>query len=329
VLWILYCLLPQHQYRYTLLHAAARHNRADCIPLLIAKGVDVLALNAQSASALQLACLYSDTDIVQLLLDSGARLDHLASACMLNATIAGSVDTMAVLCDRGVSYSTALDDAEFSTLLHVAAAYGRLECVSLLLQHGCGAKTLSSDGVSVLDMVLTTELPAALKRTSIKRPAWYDRSATAELLLRHGVTCTASNVIGSEQCAVLLEYIGELREQNAQQHEVLSTHAKDLCSASEETGMQPSSTDAVCTAVKVQLVDSTTGAKSKRVYKLDTALLSKLHAVTAPGSAGGLLSMLAPLDGLLSVDGHDTADDIKLLSYNGKLAFILYHFARY
>jgi Ankyrin repeats (many copies) len=282
----------------------------------------VLALNAQGASALQLACLYSDTDTVQLLFDKGAWLDDLTTTCMLNATIAGKADTMTVLCARRVSYSTAIDDAEASTLLHSAAAYGRLECVSLLLQHGCDAKALSSDGVSALDMALATELPAALKRASTKRPAWSDRSATAELLLHHGANCSTSSVISSEHCAVLLEYISKLRGQNAQQHEVLSTHAKGLCSAAKETGMQPSSADAVCTAVKVQLVDSTTGAKNKRVYILNTALLSKLHAVTAPGSAGVLLSMLAPLDGLLSVDGQAAANYIKLLSCNGKLAVI-------
>jgi ankyrin repeat protein len=214
---------------------------------------------------------------------------------MLNAIIAGKVDTMTVLSARGVSYSTATDDAEASTLLHAAAAYGRLECVSLVLQHGCDANALSSDGVSALDMVLATELPASLKRTSIKRPVWFDRTATVELLLHHGANCSTSSVVSSEQCAVLLEYIGELRGQNAQQHEVLFTHAKGLYSATDETSMQPSSADAVCTAVRVQLVDSTTGAKSKRVYTLDTALLSKLHAVTAPRSAGvlRLLSMLA------------------------------------
>eukprot|EP00953_Heterococcus_sp_UTEX-ZZ885_P025369 13788-Heterococcus_DN1.PRE.2 len=283
---------------HTLLHAAARHNRADCIPLLIAKGVDVLALNAQGASALQLACLHSDTGTVQLLLGNGTWLDDLASACMLNATIAGKVDTMTVLCARDVSYSTAIDDAAASTLMHAAAAYGRLECVSLVLQHGCDANALSSDGVSALDMALATELPASLK------------------LLQQSYCCT----MVQNAAPVLLECIGQLRGQNAQQHEVLSTHAKGLCSAAKETGMQPSSADAVCTAVRVQSVDSTTGAKSKRVYTLDTALLSKLHAVTAPGSAGVLLSMLAPLDGMLSVDGHAAANDIKLLSCNGKLA---------
>jgi Ankyrin repeats (many copies) len=275
----------------------------------------VLALDAQGASALQLACLYSDTDTVQLLLDSGAWLDDLASACMLNAAIAGNPDTMTVLCARGVSYSVAIDDAGASTLLHAAAAYGRLECVSLLLQHGCDVEALSSDDVSALDMVLTTELPATLKRTRIKRPAWSDRKATAALLLHHGADYAAYNVVSSEQCTELLqEYIGELREQNAQLHSVLSTHVRGLCSAAEVVDAQLSTT------IRVQLVDAATGDKSKRVYTLDTALLTKLHEATAPSSASVLLSMLSPVEGAVSVDAHTDADDIKLLTYDGKLA---------
>jgi ankyrin repeat protein len=66
---------PLPCYRSTLLHTAAMHSRTDCIPLLLSEGVDVTALDSKGRSALQLACLYSDKDTVQLLFDSGGWID--------------------------------------------------------------------------------------------------------------------------------------------------------------------------------------------------------------------------------------------------------------
>jgi ankyrin repeat protein len=159
-------------YRQTLLHTAAMHNRADCIPLLLAKGVSPTALDSEGRSALQLACLHSDTDTVQLLLNSGAWLASLAAACMLNAAIAGAVDTLAVLSERGASYTASADAAAGNTPLHAAAAYGSLECVTALLQHGCDATTLNNAGYSTVDMALADELPNKLLRDGIQRAGW-------------------------------------------------------------------------------------------------------------------------------------------------------------
>jgi ankyrin repeat protein len=121
---ILY-MLYVHAYtiRYSLLHTAVMHQQTDCIPLVLSKGVSILALDAQGRSALQLACLCCDTATVQLLLDSGGWLDSTANGCLLYAIIGGSVDTVQLLLARGAVCTNTPIDSSGCTLLHAAAAW--------------------------------------------------------------------------------------------------------------------------------------------------------------------------------------------------------------
>jgi ankyrin repeat protein len=188
------------------------HNRADCIPLLLAKGVSPTALDAEGRSALQLACLYSDTDTVKLLLNSGAWLSSLAAACMLDAAIAGAVDTMVLLSECGASYTTTATAVAGNTLLHAAAAYGRLECVTALLQHGCDATALNNEGLSTVDVVLADDVPLALQRDGVQGADWSNERATAMLLLQRGASYEAAALNYSDGCKELLhEYVTQLR----------------------------------------------------------------------------------------------------------------------
>jgi ankyrin repeat protein len=89
-----YNLLPHRQ---TLLHLAAKHLRPECIPLLLAKGADPLALDSDGESALQLACEKSYSDnymfgqekrqktatVRALLAQEGSWLPDWQSACLM------------------------------------------------------------------------------------------------------------------------------------------------------------------------------------------------------------------------------------------------------
>jgi Ankyrin repeats (many copies)/Ankyrin repeat len=335
-------------YRQTLLHTAAMHNRADCIPLLLAKGVSPTALDTECRSALQLACLNRDTDTVQLLLNSGAWLSSLAAACMLNAAIAGAVDTLVVLSERGASYTIVTDAAAGNTLLHAAAAYGRLVCVTALLQHGCDATALNNAGYSTVDMALADELPDELLREGIQRAGWSGERSCAMLLLQRGSSYDAAALGENDGCGELLrEYVTQLREQTAQQQQVLQAYASSAVSSSTvtttDTGVSSSATGqgnttvavaaaaaaaapiaavvaaaAVDNAMKVQLVNATTGEKSKRVYTLDAVLMSRLRAQAAESTANNvLLSMLVPKEGWSATSGS-SSDNAKLLSHDGE-----------
>jgi ankyrin repeat protein len=209
-----------------MLHTAAMNSRADCIPQMLRKGVSVAALDAEGRSALQLACLHSDTSTVQALVDSGGWLDSHGLACMLNATIAGQHELVTAFITRGIDCKVMIDDSGY-TLLHAAAAYGRQECLDTLLQHGCDVKALTTDGVSVLDVAFGHELPAVFKRDGVKRPEWCDRlftfrnvenssrivwspelskrEATALILLKLDVDYDATKIVAGDSCAALIK----------------------------------------------------------------------------------------------------------------------------
>jgi Ankyrin repeats (3 copies) len=288
-------------------------NRADCIPLLLAKGVSSTALDAEGRSALQLACLYSDTDTVQLLLNSGAWLPSLAAACMLNAAIAGAVGTMALLSEHGASYTATATDAAAAgnTLLHAAAAYGRLDCVTALLQHGCDATALNNEGLSTVDVTLADDMPEELWRDGIKRAGWSGERATGMLLLQRGASYDATAISDSDERKDLLhEYVTQLRQQTAQQQQLLQANASSAVtvassSSTSSTTEQGGTTAAArSSAMKVQLISATTGEKSKRVYTLDAALLSRLRVQAAQSNGNNvLLSMLVPKEGWGAASG--------------------------
>jgi ankyrin repeat protein len=140
-----------------MLHAAALHSRDDCVKLLLAKGVSAVALDAQGRSALQLACLddnyYSQVPTVSTLLTNGGWLPELAFDCLLNACIAGDAARLELLLEHAsnsndTSSSSSSSSSVISdlvnrtaaggeyTLLHAAAAWGRLQCVGILLRQG-------------------------------------------------------------------------------------------------------------------------------------------------------------------------------------------------
>jgi Ankyrin repeat len=274
-----------------MLHSAVT-TKSDSIPVLLAKGVNVVALDSKGRSALQLACLYCDADTVQLLLNGGTWLHSLGTACMLNATIAGNAAVLAKLLEHSADCSCAIAESG-CTLLHAAAAYGRLACAGLLLQHGCDAKTLSRR-VSTVEAAFAPELTPSLQRRGIERPAWSARRATAMLMLQHGAAYDVKRIAASKEYAALVkQYMDGLKQQSAQQLALLQLHAANTCGTTITTATSSSSgrgggsssssssssggSTAKRSVVKVQLVNADTGKRSRRVYTLNTAVLSRLH----------------------------------------------------
>eukprot|EP00953_Heterococcus_sp_UTEX-ZZ885_P000367 730-Heterococcus_DN1.PRE.3 len=307
--------------RSTLLHIAARHDRPDCIPLLLNRGVDVTALDSEGRSALQLACLYSNTKTVQLLFDSGGWIDSLAAACMLNATINGNTDTLTLLLKRGISCSNVIDDDSGYTLLHAAATYGRLEGAGMLIRHGYAATTLSVDGVSAVDVAFAVELPKALAREGIAAESWAACKPTALLLLQNGCDYDLSKVVDNEMYAALItQYLNELREHTTRQQEILQVYTVNtytISSANTNEYNNSSQSEDVDSTLQIQSVHADSGLISAQVYTLDTTLLAKLHVVTARQSSSILLNMLVPTYGWGISNVNSSNTDIKLISYDG------------
>jgi Ankyrin repeats (many copies) len=300
-----------------LLHTAARHSRPDCMPLLVSKGVDVTALDSEGRSALQLACLYSGSDTVQLLFDSNGWLDSLATACMLNTVIAGNTDTLALLIERGISCSDVIDDGSTGyTLLHAAAVYSRLECAGMLIRNGYTAVALAKNGESAVDSAFEAEIPAVFKRNDIDIKPWELCKPTALLLLQYGCEYNASKVSNNKfHAAVVAQYLNKLREASLKQQQLLQLHAAGTYSVNDDRSHTVS---ANATAVQVQLVNADTHVKSSTVYTVDTTLLAKLHALAVDSSTSILLNMLVPPESW-GVSNTTTSDTImRILSYDGK-----------
>jgi Ankyrin repeats (many copies) len=339
-----------------MLHTAAMHNRADCIPLLLTKGASVTALDAQDRSPLLRACLHSNMDTVQALIDSGGWLDGLGAACLAATTFAGNHELLSVLIELTAGPVSSINYCNGCTLLHVAAAYGRLECAGLLIRQGCDTNAVTDDGQSVLDVAFANELLPHYDDIDLTRPVWAAREATAMMLLKLGVEYDASKVVADSACAVLIkQYIDAVRAQAAQQQLLLLQHldvhtdaiattttaaAATSAAGGSSANITTSTSNATVSSqkqsegytVRVQLVHAEAGEKSKHVYTVHATLLAKLQSTTstaadttsADTTPNVLLNMLAPAGQWSQLDDSSTAtaaSAIKFLTYDGKCSF--------
>jgi Ankyrin repeats (many copies) len=214
-----------------------------------------------------------------------------------------------------------IDDASGYTLLHAAAAYGRLECAGLLIRHGCDVSTQSTGGASAVDIAFELEVPAVFERDGIAIESWESCKATALLLLQHGCGYNANDTSDNAVfAAVIAQYLDELRERTTKQQEILqvytaNTYSTTSTAASERYHCAQSVDD---TTLQIQLVHADTGVISSNIYTIKMKLLSKVHAATARQSASILLNMLVPPESWGVRSTNTSPTDARLISYDGK-----------
>jgi ankyrin repeat protein len=156
----------------------------------------------------------------------GGWIDNLATVCMLNTTISGNIDTLTLLKKRGISCSNVADDNSGYTLLHAAAAYGRLECAGMLLRYGYTAVALANNGDSAVDVAFAVEVPTAFKGDNVVKAEWSEHAATVLMLLKHGCGYNAYKIKDNDECAaVIKQYYDELRGASVKQQQLLQLHA--------------------------------------------------------------------------------------------------------
>jgi ankyrin repeat protein len=324
--------------RYTLLHTAVMHQQTDCIPLVLSKGSNILALDAQGRSALQLACLCCNTATVQLLLDSGGWLDSTANDCLLYAVIGGSIDTVQLLLARGAVCTSAPIDSSGYTLLHAAAAWGRRDCTALLLRSGLLATATSVKGKTPigLTVVAVPSLPAAVLPSDLSCTVVRcddDVQAVMLLLLQCGAPVCAAMMRSNDMYAAAVEQRTEQMTRELQAaNATLDIRASLAYGSSEQQQQQQqhcgTTVGSDATTVKVQLVHAETRVRGQRVYTVNTAELAQLYTARGEQGLNVLLSMLIPPESFRSaVDSAPAVSDgVKELHYNGKLCYTsLYH----
>jgi len=134
------------------LEQAVTEGRAETIKSLIAQGGDINARNIRGQSPLHLAVKQGNSDMVQILLESGAEVDIVEtdSGCtsLHYAASLGHVD----LCESLVRYGANPDaqTARLETPLHLAVSRGHPEVVALLLKYHARLDIRDKNGMTPL-----------------------------------------------------------------------------------------------------------------------------------------------------------------------------------
>lgn len=107
----------------------------DIVRLLLEREADISASNG--ATVLMIAAENGNTEILDMLLDNGADIEHKDSygyTALMYAAWNGKVDALRLLLDRGANIEA--NDNLFATALIYAARCDRVETVQLLLERG-------------------------------------------------------------------------------------------------------------------------------------------------------------------------------------------------
>jgi Ankyrin repeats (3 copies) len=323
--------------------------------LLIAKGASTVALDAQGRSALQLACLHCGELAVRTLLANGGWISVLGFDCLLTACLVNKPACLSLLLEHTVggtssnsssssSSSSATTDinrpivtAGGYTALHAAAAWGRLQCVGMLLRYGYAAGALCITGASPAALAAASSVPAQLRREGLVRSVEADRQAVVLLLLRSG--CPIQMYSGAVQ-----QFVRELQQQLVMQVQAVRVLANSAYCGSGDDAVSASSasSSAVATAanananataaarqhiVRVQLVHASTGQRAHQVYTIDTTLLAALHTQRGETGVSVLANMLVAPSGwgaaatTATVSESTTAGTVKYLQYDDDVDF--------
>ncbi len=158
---------------YTALSAAVISRNIETVKALIGKFKDMpIGIDQQNKdgdTALTLAAFIGSTDIVELLLNSEATINHRnkASKTALDlAAWAGKTDTVKLLLNKGAQISAISKNNE--TALHLAAEEGHLATVKFLLDNGADINIKNSGKDTALDLAKKArkELPKTEENTS-------------------------------------------------------------------------------------------------------------------------------------------------------------------
>jgi hypothetical protein len=252
---------------------------------------------------------------VQLLLNAGAWLPTKRFDCLLMATRAGSSEVVEALCTAAATAAaattaaTAVDVTDSvaggtvkggCTLMHAAAAARSLRCAEVLLRHGVDAAAVTDNvpgkehvsGLSALDL-LVMECPhrKIVPHNSLLQCTSAEFEQFALLLLSCGATVKYT-AMTAEQHYMLARVLHKHTQRQQQQLRKTVGLAKLQaaahwyeCNADSGSSSGSSSSDrSSSNTVRVQLVHAVTKQRSKRVYVVNTQLLSQLYSYTAAGA---------------------------------------------
>ncbi|RFN54930.1 ankyrin repeat protein [Fusarium flagelliforme] len=131
------------------LHMLARKGFYKMANCLISHGADIHAKDSNKAQPLQLACQGKSTELVKLLLEKGARVEHLDSDGFLPVHWASRYGCYAVipqLLGAGREFLNQRESLQGQTPLNMACYHGKKKTVEVLLRHNADLYLRDFDG---------------------------------------------------------------------------------------------------------------------------------------------------------------------------------------
>ena len=129
-------LYRKSQYGFTLLHYAAKENRAETIEFLVSKGCNIDADDDEEQSALHKAAMFGHAEAVKSLLENGANANKgdINGNTPLHIVIirGGDIEVTQMLADKA---DLRVKNNDGQNALHIAIKYHKIDAIKLILNH--------------------------------------------------------------------------------------------------------------------------------------------------------------------------------------------------
>ncbi|KAK1428266.1 hypothetical protein QVD17_17096 [Tagetes erecta] len=133
----------------SLLLPAVTAGNSYVVSSLIDAGADVNKRSPDGESLISLAIRSGDVDTVSVLVESRVLIDHEHDRLLHDAVFANRVDMIEVLCMNYLDLDLDLNSIDFElgqTPVHIAASYGNVEALELLIALGCDVDVADYNG---------------------------------------------------------------------------------------------------------------------------------------------------------------------------------------
>ena len=207
---------------------AARIGDLDAVRALLAEGEDANAAHGDGMSALHWAAERGDTELIDTLLQGGAKLDavtRIGSYTPLHvASAAGQAEVVKLLLAAGSDASSATSTSG-ATPLHLAAGAGNVEAIAALVDHGAEVDAREQTwGQTPLIFAAARDRVDAIRALLERGADPNAASATVDLVADYELAEAAKK----RQRAVLEAFAGKDGEPSSSQIQVAVRAARDL-----------------------------------------------------------------------------------------------------
>jgi len=269
------------------LHLAAWRGLIKPVEALVERGADINAHDFSGRTPFMISLRAGHTEVAQYLLDAGTELDSnyryanpLADAATSNSTgMVGKLISLGIKVDR--------TNKEGESALHVAAGYGHVDTVRLLLDSGADKNMQTASGWTPL-------LSAALN----------SHHEVIDILLDAGAQLQTADTseYHAKATGVLYEHIANSSGSSVLQREKLEIAAMHYAASARLFDVKVSMLDEEINQTKI---------KNIALFAFGVAAARAMPGTTIPTSSGGLVTVTPPV--YVSMHSVKSVSDLKKL----------------